>query len=106
MYKFVYYKNVVTAISSFAGKTVKGTAKCEPGDTFNKELGERLARVRCDVKVAKKRSKHAAKKYTEAKKSLEQAQRYVRKMEDYVVDANVLEVAAIEEYKAILKEIG
>ena len=59
MYKFVYYKNMIVAISSFAGKTVKGIAKCDPNDAYVKELGELIAKARCDIKVAKHRTKHA-----------------------------------------------
>ena len=61
MYKFVYYKNVVSALSSFGGKTVKGTAKCDPNDAYSREYGEKLAQARCNTKVAKKRTKWAPK---------------------------------------------
>ena len=105
MYKFVYYKNMVVAISSFAGKTVKASAKCDPNDTYVKELGELVAKSRCDIKVAKKRSKHAAKKLAEAKKEYERAKARVAKMESYMIDSYNMEKEAIDAYNKLMEHI-
>lgn len=59
MYKFYYSNNKVICVSSFAGRTIRGVAKCSPNDTFNKETGEKLAQARCDLKVAEARFKYA-----------------------------------------------
>lgn len=105
MYKYVYYKNKVTAISSFAGKTVKATAKCDPNDAYVKELGELIAKTRCDVKVAKRRSKHAEKKLDTAVKELAAAKARVKKMESYVTDALALEAEARQNYNKLMEHI-
>ena len=62
-YKFVVTGNKVIAISSYAGKTVKGIAKCHPNDEFNEEIGKNLAAARCNRKIAEKRYKRAKMQY-------------------------------------------
>ena len=104
MYKFVYYKNVVSALSSFGGKTVKGTAKCDPNDAYSKEYGEKLAQTRCNTKVAKKRVKWASLKLAQAKRDLARAQVRVGKMEDYYADAQLMEAEARAEEAEVLSE--
>jgi hypothetical protein len=49
----------VIAVSTYAGKTVKGTATCAADDEFKLEEGKKLAAARCEVKVANKRAKFA-----------------------------------------------
>ena len=105
MYKYVYHKNKVIAISSFAGKPVKATAKCDPADGYVKELGELIAKSRCDIKVAKRRRKHAGKKLEEAKKELEAAKARVAKMEAYVLDAYELHQQAKQAYDKLMEHI-
>lgn len=62
MYKYVNYTKpdgsiVTICISRYAGKTVKGYAKCHPGDTYDEEFGKKLARARCDIIVNNRRVK-------------------------------------------------
>ena len=65
MRKFEYkYKvdeehKTVVAMSTFAGKAVSGVARCAPEDTFDVEIGKKLAAARCAVKIAEKRMKRA-----------------------------------------------
>ena len=56
--KYRYYtngKNVVVAVASYAGQTIRGVAKCSEQDEFNLETGKELAAARCAVKIAKAR---------------------------------------------------
>jgi hypothetical protein len=58
MTKYNFYtdgKTKVVAVSTYAGKTVRGVAKCDVNDTFSLEKGKELAAARCNEKVAKKR---------------------------------------------------
>jgi cob(I)alamin adenosyltransferase len=103
--KYVYYKNAITAITSFGGKIIKGTAKCDPGDTYVKELGELIAKSRCDVKVARHRTRHAEKKLLAAKRELQRAKNYAAKMENYLYDAMALEMQAKETYENLMEHI-
>ena len=89
MYKFVHLKNRVIAISTYAGKTVKGEAACHPDDEFDTEFGEKLAEARCRVKVAKKRAARAKKKRIEAERMVEDAMRHLTKMNNYSSDAEM-----------------
>ena len=54
--------NIVRAESSFAGVPVVGTAKCAPEDNFDPEIGIKLAVLRCDYKIAKRRLARNTKK--------------------------------------------
>jgi hypothetical protein len=60
-YKFyvVPEHRMVVAVSTFAGKTYRGIAKCDPGDTWDEDYGKRLAAARCSVKIATKRIQYA-----------------------------------------------
>lgn len=48
-------KTIVVAISTYAGKTVRGIAKCDPEDAFDLEKGKELAALRCAKKIEKMR---------------------------------------------------
>ena len=58
MTKYSFYtdgKTKVIAVSTYAGKVVRGVAKCDVNDTFSLEKGKELAAARCNEKIAKKR---------------------------------------------------
>ena len=58
MTKYSFYtdgKTKVIAVSTYAGKVVRGVAKCDVNDTFSLEKGKELAAARCNEQVAKKR---------------------------------------------------
>lgn len=86
-YKFYKSDNKIIAISSFAGKTVKGVAKCDPEDTFSREFGEKLAAARCDKKVAFKRVKCANAKLLETVTEFEAAEKKLKFMTEYYGDS-------------------
>jgi len=97
MYKFYYSGNKVICVSSFAGRTIRGVAKCSPNDQFNKEIGERLAQARCDQKVATARMKYAEKTldkaddaFYKASKEYDFACDYYDRAVDELADANAV----------------
>lgn len=59
-YNYIVTANKVICISHYAKRLVKGIAKCAPGDTFDEEKGKKLAKLRCDIKVAQMRYKNAS----------------------------------------------
>ena len=61
--RFVIHDKDVIAITSYAGKVVKATAHCSDSDTFDLEIGKKLAEKKLDLKVAKKRLKRAENQY-------------------------------------------
>lgn len=77
----------VVAVSTYAGRTVRGVAKCDPKDTFDTEKGKQLAAARCQAKVSSQRLKRATKKLNEATKALEKAQKYYDDMTVYFNDS-------------------
>ena len=72
----------VVAISTYAGKTVKGYAKCHPDDTWDWEKGKALAIARCAEKIAAKRNARATRKVAEAQDILSEAIAYLNDMLD------------------------
>ena len=105
MYKFVHVGNMVIAITTYAGKTVKAYAKCHSSDAFDQEFGEKLAKARCNVKVAKKRAARARKKYAEAEHLLAQAENHVHKMASYMTDSAEAVVTVEKELQDLLNQV-
>lgn len=89
MAKYTYYQsdNKIIAISSYAGKTVKGYAKCAPEDTFDTKKGKELAAARCNAKVADKRLKNATSKYHEAVAAYHKTLEHMNAMASYLEDS-------------------
>ena len=87
--KYKYYQagNKVIAVSSFAGRTVRGVAKCAPNDEFDLEKGKKLAALRCNEKVAQRRLARAHKKQEEAAAQFCRAEAYYDNMIYYEEDA-------------------
>ena len=109
-YKFYQYKDknakdTVAAASTYAGRTVKGYAKCDPRDSFNVENGKKLAAARCNAKVSAKRMKRAEYKMKEAQALLDQAQAHYDKMVNYFNDASRDKSFAENEVNCLLKEM-
>ena len=77
----------IIALSSYAGKTVRGVATCSTEDNFNKDTGKQLAALRCDLKVAEKRMSRAAEKRAFAAKELARAMNIYNNNEAYQQDA-------------------
>lgn len=94
-YKFFIAKKTdgtpyqVVAVSTYAGRKVRGVAKCDPRDEFSIENGKKLAAARCNVKIAEKRAKRAEKKYTEAVALATAQLRHRDRMESYHADSLV-----------------
>ena len=86
--KYYIAKNKVIAVSTYAGRTVRGVAKTDPQDTFDIETGKKLAALRCNEKVAKRRYARAQKKVKEAAQALDVAKNHYHKMLQYMNDAH------------------
>ena len=95
-YKFYQYNRVredgtsnvrIVAVSSFAGRPVKGYADLHPLDEFDLNYGKELAAARCAEKIAAKRCKRAYSKVDEARAQALAALDYLEKMMKYEADA-------------------
>lgn len=115
-YKFYQYNHKradgseslrIVAVSSFAGKPVKGYADCHPNDEFDVEYGQTLAAARCAEKIAAKRRNRAYSKVDEAKAQVVAAMRHLAKMMKYESDAETnynvasYELAEVLAYKYV-----
>jgi hypothetical protein len=105
-YKFVKTGNKVIAISSFAGKAVKGYAKCNPKDEFDLELGKKLAAARCNQKIAKKRVTRAAHKYDAAWDAVGEAEAHYANMQEYFDKSSDAYMAACNEVIKLEMEVS
>ncbi len=88
--KYKFYtdgSNKMVAVSTYAGKTVRGVAKCDPRDTFDVEVGQNLAIARCAMKIANKRYARAQREFEKAEQEVAKALVRLNKMENYVNDA-------------------
>lgn len=88
--KYKFYndgKNKIVAVSTYAGKSVRGVAKCDPRDNFDMTKGEDLAMARCAEKIAAKRMRRAQNELAKAERAAEAAQRRVDKMKNYLNDS-------------------
>ena len=88
-YKYYHSKrtNEVIAVSTYAGKVVKGKAKCNSTDEFDFETGKKLAAARLSARVSRLRKQNAHRLGQKALHQLIEAQRYFNKMERYFWDA-------------------
>ena len=92
------------AVSTYAGKTVKGEAICSTEDTYNEEKGKALAAARCNLKVAQKRLKAADKAVNQADIDYENAAIRLSDMQNYCRDALHRELEAQAELKKVFEE--
>ena len=94
-------KRYIIALSTYAGKTVKGVAVCDPEDEYDFEYGKRLAAARCEEKVAQRRLRNAEVKHNAAGARVTDSVDYALKMCNYYVDSR----EALEEATANLEKI-
>lgn len=92
---------VVVAISSYAGKTIVGIARCAPGDTFDVEIGKKLAAARCSLKVAEKRMKRAEDCYSFASDRLTYWKNEEVKMKAYNDESVMAYLKAFNDLKSL-----
>jgi hypothetical protein len=100
-YRFYTHGNEVVAVSSFAGRNVRGTAKCDPRDKFSLDTGKALAAARCNEKIAWKRMQRAKSEMIKAAHEASLAYDKERRMDDYYEDS----VLALKEASERITEI-
>lgn len=78
----------VVALSTYAGRVVRGVAKCRDDDTFDLEKGKQLAAARCDFKVCSKRMRQSFKKCLEMDKKIATLREHHRKLNNRYSNAH------------------
>ena len=91
----------VVAVSTYAGKIVRGVSKLTPGDEFDEVKGKKLAAARCNEKIARKRLARATAKIKEAEKAYQKEIAWYNRMVDYYNDS----FEAVEEAVKMVKEL-
>ena len=86
-YKIDEDKRTIVAMSTFAGKTITGVARCDPRDEFDIDAGKKIAAARCSVKIAEKRVKRAELCYDIAVEAVKFWSDRLAKMKHYKDDA-------------------
>ena len=92
----------VIAVSTYAGKEVRGVAKCDPRDEFDLEFGKQLAAARCAYKIAEKRKTRAIAEYRKAAFEADQAAMRFNEMKQYFMDSIDQLDNTIEEIKKLV----
>lgn len=100
-YKIFVGPNKVVAVSTYAGRKVRGVAKCAPEDDFDIEKGKNLAIARCALKIAEKRVKRANKKVSEAKEIMIATRDHFNRMEVYLRDSITERENAVSALRAL-----
>lgn len=109
-YKFIVHeladgRQEVLALSTYAGKTVRGKAICHPNDSFDLETGKKLAALRCAQKIEAKRVKRARNCVRCAVDYLADAQAFQRDMLAYYGEAVHEQEAVNAELTALINDI-
>ena len=104
-YHFYVGKNKIVAVSTYAGKSVRGVAKCDPRDEFDMEKGRALAAARCAERVAQKRQARAKAEFNRAYANFTKAQKRLENMNVYMVDSKKAVIAAKENINTVLKDM-
>ena len=81
----------IVALSTYAGKKVKGKAVCDPTDEYNENVGKELAKLRCAVKVDAKRVRRANEERNELLKIQVNIEKLIQKNTKYLVDSLIRE---------------
>ena len=86
--RFKIEGTTVTATTMYAGTIISATAKCDPSDTFDEEVGKKLAEKRLEYKVAKKRKRYydnlMRAKYTQLFELSKELDRICKKQSDAI----------------------
>lgn len=98
----------VKAVSVFKGKTYSGIAKCDLSkDTFDEEIGKRLAEARLKVKIANAKGKILYKEYRDKEKEMMKAMRKFDKAKKaFVEHTKVLSetIVVVNEIESYVRE--
>ena len=102
-------RRMVVAVTKYNGNTVRAVAKCHPEDTFDVNMGIRLAVLRCEIKLNKmKRSivKEHLQMIVRSLKIYEKAIRAEEKKYDKKIDEYMLLCDDILEAEKYLRSEG
>lgn len=94
-------KKKVICTTTFAKKMVKGVAICADEDTFDLEVGKKLAQARADYQFAKKRLAYATQKLNCAVEASKKSWDYTKDCSRYYSDCK----DDLQAYEDVLYEL-
>ena len=104
-YRYYVSGNKVNALSTYAGKCVRGVAKCAPEDKFNLEIGKQIAAAKCNEKVARKRRARAENCLNKAQVDFAKALVRLNEMKKYYTDADTALENAVWSRKELIANL-
>ena len=106
-HNFYYDANNRTVICTtyYKGKTVKGTAKCDPEDHFEENVGKKLAFLRCKQKTSKRKLASAIAAFKEADDAVAKAELRRKKAIAFLADATSANTEAERELAKLELEL-
>lgn len=105
-YRYVMVGRKIIALSTYAGKTVRGVAICSEHDQFDVEKGKALAAARCNEKVAAKRYERANQKLNNTLDEYNTVEDKLTQAEQYYHDAYLAYNEAAQHVDTLLKELS
>lgn len=77
---FNHEKEVTTASYRLkSGKVIKACSRCATTDVYDEQVGETIARVRCEERIASARERYMFKRLTEDNKAVHEAIKQYKK---------------------------
>lgn len=105
-YRYVMVGRKIIALSTYAGKTVRGVAICSEHDQFDVEKGKALAAARCNEKVAAKRYERANQKLNNTLDEYNTVEDKLTQAAQYYHDAYLAYNEAAQHVDTLLKELN
>ena len=105
-YRYVIVGRKIIALSTYAGKTVRGVAICSEHDQFDVEKGKALAAARCNEKVAAKRYERANQKLNNVLDEFNTVENKLTCAAQYYHDAYLAYNEAAQHVDTLLKELS
>lgn len=105
-YRYVMVGRKIIALSTYAGKTVRGVAICSEHDQFDVEKGKALAAARCNEKVAAKRYERANQKLNNTLDEYNTVEDKLTQAGQYYHDAYLAYNEAAQHVDTLLKELS
>ena len=105
-YRYFIAGNKIIAVSTYAGKTVRGVAICAPGDKFDLNFGKALAAARCNEKVAEKRYARANNKMNILLNEINDLNDQLADAEDYYHDSYIAYNEAAQEVDRLIASLA
>lgn len=84
----IHNDNVIHYLIFYKGQVFHGKSKCHPTDTFNKETGIKIAKVRAEEKLAKAKLAYAKERYNVATDFVRKSYQELKKASELLIKAN------------------